>query len=134
MSTKIAGITGIVLVAAIGIGVAAKRYMYCSGSTAACEAPDDVVAIGGAPTGDYDNLQSIGCQMSCAKKDVPEGTVIAAQPEVEVGQTTRCPVSGVIFVATTETAKMTIGTHTYYACCAGCIEKLESEPSRFVRL
>ena len=134
MNTKIAVIAGVVLAAAIGAGVAAKRYECCSGSNAACEAPSDAVATAGAPTGDYDRLQSLGCQMSCAKKDVPEGTVIAAQPDVEIGQTTRCPVSGVIFTATADGAKVTMGGHTYYACCAGCIEKLKSEPARFVRL
>lgn len=72
--------------------------------------------------------------MSCAKKGVPEGTVIAAQPDGEVGQTTRCPVSGVSFTAAADSAKLTLGGRTCHACCAGCIEKLKNEPARFVRL
>lgn len=136
MKTKTFLIAAIALAAALGAAFAAKRFLCCSSSApmAACEAPGGAVAIAGAPTGDYDRLQSLGCQMSCAKKDVPEGTVIAAQPGVAVGQTTTCPVSGVIFTASADSAAVTLEGRTYYACCAGCIEKLKAEPARFLRL
>lgn len=74
------------------------------------------------------------CQAGCAAQfDYDEADVVA-QPGAKVGDLTRCPVSGVVFVVQEDQPRYGSNGQTWYTCCAMCLGKLQEKPSRFVRM
>ena len=52
---------------------------------------------------------------------------VVDQPGATSGQLVRCPISGVIFQITDESPSVEWNGKPYYACCAGCAERLEAD-------
>jgi len=55
-----------------------------------------------------------------------------APGEANVGDTTKCPVSGEEFVVEATSPKVEHEGKTYYFCCSGCQQKFQSDPAKFV--
>ncbi|MBX3203950.1 MAG: YHS domain-containing protein [Labilithrix sp.] len=62
----------------------------------------------------------------------PSGGPVKAPGEAEVGDTTRCPVSGEEFVVEATSPKVEHAGKTYYLCCGGCKKKFEENPEKFL--
>ncbi len=52
--------------------------------------------------------------------------------EAQVGDTTKCPVSGEEFVVEATSPKVEHEGKTYYFCCSGCQKKFQSDPAKYV--
>ena len=91
------------------------------------------VAGGAVDTPTYDPEMASVCEMSCAAsaESYSEADVVA-QPGAQVGQLTRCPVSGVVFTVTEDHASHEKDGLTWYTCCGGCMKKLEGNASHFL--
>ena len=59
-----------------------------------------------------------------------EGNTIVEQPGAEVGDYTRCPISGSVFQVSAESAKVVQKGKNYYTCCPGCTAQLEKSFAR----
>ncbi len=57
---------------------------------------------------------------------------VKAPGEANVGDTTKCPVSGEEFVVEATSPKVEHEGKTYFFCCSGCKKKFESDPAKFV--
>ena len=57
---------------------------------------------------------------------------VKAPGEANVGDTTKCPVSGEEFVVEATSPKVEHEGKTYYFCCSGCQKKFESDPAKYV--
>ena len=55
---------------------------------------------------------------------------IADQPGAEIGQLTRCPISGSVFRVGEMSPKTVQKGQTYYTCCGGCIDQLDKDFAR----
>jgi hypothetical protein len=121
-----------------GAGAAAWGLGWCplGGCCASsCAAPDAGGPVATAAfTGDYDRKMSLVCQLACAAKAPPEGAEVAAQPDVVPGKLTRCPVSGVVFTVTAESARIARGGHEWTTCCATCADMVRKEPTRYLSM
>ena len=60
------------------------------------------------------------------------GGPVKAPGEANVGDTTKCPVSGEEFVVEATSPKVEHGGKTYYLCCGGCKKKFEENPAKFL--
>jgi YHS domain-containing protein len=60
------------------------------------------------------------------------GAPVKAPGEANVGDTTKCPVSGEEFVVEANSPKAEYKGKTYYFCCPGCDKKFESNPEKFL--
>ena len=49
-----------------------------------------------------------------------------------MGDRTTCPVSNEEFVVSAESPKVEHEGHTYYFCCAGCIERFQANPAQYI--
>lgn len=61
----------------------------------------------------------------------PAGEV-KAPGDAQVGDTTKCPVSGEEFVVEATSPKVEHEGKTYHFCCSGCKKKFESDPAKFL--
>ena len=81
---------------------------------------------GGAATetattgGDGDAVQTAGGEL------VPAG-------QAQIGDRTRCPVSGEEFVVTADSPHAEHEGRTYYFCCPNCIERFQANPAQFTQ-
>ncbi len=57
---------------------------------------------------------------------------VKAPGEANVGDTTKCPVSGEEFVVEATSPKAEHAGKTYYFCCGGCKKKFEESPEKFL--
>ena len=57
---------------------------------------------------------------------------VKAPGDANVGDTTKCPVSGEEFVVEASSPKVEHNGKTYYFCCSGCKKKFESNPEKFL--
>jgi Cu+-exporting ATPase len=95
-----------------------------------------------------------GCVVACggkAAESAPPATAAAAEShgehhahgttpsgpmkapgEANVGDTTKCPVSGEEFVVEASSPKAEYNGKTYYFCCSGCKKKFEASPEKFL--
>lgn len=53
--------------------------------------------------------------------------------EAQVGDTTKCPVSGEEFVVSADSPKVEHEGKTYYFCCSGCAKKFGDDPAKFLQ-
>ncbi len=65
------------------------------------------------------------------KKSASSATV-KAPGDANVGDATKCPVSGEEFDVTATSPKAEHDGKTYYFCCSGCKKKFESNPAGFL--
>ena len=83
----------------------------------------------------FDPVMSATCRFSsCATKLAYKESDIVAQPRAEVGDLTRCPVSGVVFAVDEGRPQVRIGQADYVTCCDVCAQKLRRNPSWFIRV
>lgn len=59
------------------------------------------------------------------------GGAVKAPGDANVGDTTKCPVSGEEFVVDANSPHAEHNGKTYYFCCSGCKKKFESDPAKF---
>jgi len=85
-------------------------------------------------TGKFDSGYSSGCQMACASKGNFSKTQINEQPNVKVGDLTRCPVSGVVFKVKPNSAQTKFLGESLYFCCDSCKQRFFKESKRFVSI
>lgn len=57
---------------------------------------------------------------------------VKAPGEAQVGDTTKCPVSGEEFVVEASSPKVEHEGKTYYLCCSGCKKRFEANPASFL--
>lgn len=92
------------------------------------------VSGGAVDTPSYDPEMASVCEMSCAASAESYSQAdVVAQPGAQVGQLTRCPVSGVVFTVTESHASYEKDGQTWFTCCGGCMKKLEEDTARFLR-
>ncbi|MBX3192981.1 MAG: YHS domain-containing protein [Labilithrix sp.] len=58
---------------------------------------------------------------------------VKAPGDANVGDTTKCPVSGEEFTVEATSQKVEHDGKTYYFCCGGCKKKFESDPAKYVK-
>ena len=74
------------------------------------------------------------CEMSCAASaESYSAADVVAQPGAKVGDLTRCPVSGVVFLITESHPTYQKNGQTWFTCCGGCMEQLKAATSRFIQ-
>jgi hypothetical protein len=88
----------------------------------------------GAALGAFDPAISTPCRHACAASEPYQASDVAAQPGVEAGELTQCPVSGVVFTVDGERPHVTIETGDYVLCCDGCAGRFRKDPARYVSL
>lgn len=54
-------------------------------------------------------------------------------PEAKVGDIVVCPVMGGTFTVSSSSLAVTIDGKKYYVCCSTCVEKLKSEPDKYLK-
>jgi YHS domain-containing protein len=57
---------------------------------------------------------------------------LKAPGEAKVGDRTRCPVSGEEFTVKDDSPHAEYQGKTYYFCCPHCVQKFESDPSKYL--
>lgn len=57
-----------------------------------------------------------------------------SQPGAAIGQKVYCPVSGVLFEVTSESAKIDSASGPIFACCQGCAQYLSNDRERVLAL
>jgi YHS domain-containing protein len=57
---------------------------------------------------------------------------VVAQPGAEVGDITRCPVSGEVFVVTADSTYLDHEGQDVYFCCSSCIRRFQRDPARYL--
>ena len=57
---------------------------------------------------------------------------VVAQPGAEVGDITRCPVSGEVFVVTADSTFLDHEGQDVYFCCSSCIRRFQRDPARYL--
>ena len=97
-----------ILAAAAAVGVWAAGCGASSEGTQAAE------------TTDGDATQTAGAEI------VPDG-------EAQLGDRTRCPVSGEEFIVTAESPHVEHEGKTYYFCCPDCIQRFEADPAQYTQ-
>lgn len=70
---------------------------------------------------------------------VAEGAVeveesLVAPGEAQMGDSTRCPVSGHSFVVDADSPKVEHEGKTYFFCCPGCDEKFLENPAKYLEV
>ncbi len=116
---RVAAITGGLLVA--GVGALAAGVVPGMGDT--CCPARGTAAVDAVASEVYDAAMTAGCQKACAfHGEVREGEVVP-QAEAEVGDLTRCPVSGVAFEVKEGQPTVEIDGQTLYTCCETCAER-----------
>lgn len=78
---------------------------------------------------DHGEAHAEVCSHSLTKTEYADEKIYD-QPGVQVGQLTRCPISGSVFRVTEGTPSVEQKGKTYYTCCAGCISQLEKDFAR----
>lgn len=68
-----------------------------------------------------------------ADQATPDSTAaLVPWKDAVMGDRTTCPVSNEEFVVSAESPKVEHEGHTYYFCCAGCIERFEANPAQYI--
>ena len=93
----------------------------------------DVPAAADAPFG-IDPEAAKVCEAGCAAQFDYDPADVVTQPGAKVGDLTRCPVSGVVFVVEEDQPHYEVDGKTWYTCCGMCMEKLQAKPGRFIRM
>jgi len=88
----------------------------------------------GEALGAFDPAMSGPCRFSCAASQPYEAAEVVAQPGVQAGALTQCPVSGVVFTVDEERPHVKIETGDYVLCCDGCAQRFQKDPARYVSL
>lgn len=73
-----------------------------------------------------------GCELSCATKLTYEERDVVAQPGAKIGDFTRCPVSGVVFVVSGEKPRRQVDGKDVFVCCESCAQRFQLEPAYFM--
>jgi Cu+-exporting ATPase len=81
-----------------------------------------------------------GPSMTSVKPSAPEPKPADAKKgpvkepgDANVGDTTRCPVSGDEFTVEANSPKVEHAGKTYYFCCGGCKKKFEADPEKYLK-
>jgi len=81
-----------------------------------------------------------GCGGSSSETETTgDGTVqttggeLVPAGQAQVGDRTRCPVSGEEFVVTAESPHVEHEGRTYYFCCAHCVERFQANPAQYTQ-
>ena len=78
-------------------------------------------------SGSYNTKMSLVCEYSCAAKNVDE-SIVVSQSKSKVGDYTKCPVSGVVFLITDKSNKINVRDKTAFTCCTTCTEIFNKSP------
>jgi hypothetical protein len=114
--------------------VASASGPQCATSCEVQAAKTVAVVPGGKVLGHFDASVSGACEFSCATRETYDPATLVPQPGADEGQTTQCPVSGVVFVVDPGRPRVQVGADEYVTCCDGCARKLRAQPARFVNL
>lgn len=71
------------------------------------------------------------CQKACAVQNYDPKDVVN-QSTVQVGDLTRCPVSGVVFKVTENSSVVSYEDQEFFTCCTTCAGIFEKDPERFL--
>ena len=71
---------------------------------------------------------SCGCSATTAKCNAE----LVPAEQAKVGDRTRCPVSGGVFVVRPDTVRVDVGGHSYPVCCPGCAARLQAHPEKYL--
>ncbi|GEM_PF-2178885 len=50
----------------------------------------------------------------------------------QVGEVTKCPVTGKLFTVANDSPKADLDGKTYYFCCGGCVDKFKANPAKYL--
>ena len=78
---------------------------------------------------DHGEAHAAVCSHSLTKAEYGDAEIVS-QPGAQIGQLTRCPISGSVFKVTETTPKTEQKGEPYYVCCGGCVEQLEKSFAR----
>lgn len=73
-----------------------------------------------------------GTDEPAATTETAPGDVMPNDGTRQVGDITKCPVSGDVFTVAADSPKAEHDGGTYYLCCKGCIDKFEADPAKFL--
>jgi len=82
--------------------------------------------------GNFDFAMSSVCQASCGVSDYEKSDIVD-MAEAEIGDITKCPVSGAIYLVKESSPTLEHDGKTFHACCDGCARKFEEAPARFYK-
>lgn len=74
----------------------------------------------------------VGCELSCATKLAYEENDVIAQPGAKIGDFTRCPVSGVVFVVNDRSSRRQVDGRDVFVCCESCAQRFQLDPAYFM--
>lgn len=101
----------------------------CGGDHAKCDCPP-------APKAE-EPAKAAGPVMKMDRSADDEARIAAARPEdivrqpgAKVGDITRCPISGDLFVVAADQASVDYKGQPVYFCCPGCIRKFQRDPEK----
>ncbi len=69
------------------------------------------------------------CSHSLTSAEYADEEVVS-QPGAQLGELTRCPISGSVFRVSDMSPKTDQKGKTYYTCCGGCVDQLEKSFAR----
>ena len=76
-----------------------------------------------------------GCEQSCGSRAsaAEDGVVVqAASAQAKIGDKVYCPVSGVVFTVSAQSAHRDVGGKTVYFCCESCAAYFTANQARVV--
>lgn len=74
----------------------------------------------------------VGCELSCATKLAYEEKDVIAQPGAKIGDFTRCPVSGAVFVVSDRSSRRQVDGKDVFVCCESCAQRFQLDPAFFM--
>lgn len=78
----------------------------------------------------YNSKMSMVCEFSCAAKEVDKSKIVA-QSKAQIGDCTKCPISGVVFLVSQESKQITYNGKTAFTCCETCAQIFNEFPEKY---
>ncbi len=113
-----------------------KTAAQASGPAPAGVCADEPVTTAANSCGDGCEGESCGqsaCGNTCCNAGKPEpGEKLVPPAHAKVGDRTRCPVSGGVFVVQPDTVRVDYDGQSYPVCCPGCATRLRDNPQKYL--
>ncbi len=74
---------------------------------------------------------SVGCGGAAPPPAAASSAALKAPGTAQVGDKTKCPVSGEEFVVKADSPKVDFEGKTYYFCCPHCVQQFQADPKKY---
>lgn len=126
-------LTIILFIISLGLGVGCNSSGETAESKSSCQSKCSSVALESTDSlSQFDAGMSRVCQQACGVKEYDEADIVSAV-DAEVGQITKCPVSGAVYVVKTSSPNLEYNGKSFHSCCPTCASIFEDAPDKFVK-